>query len=199
MKFTITNPRKVYSGFLKIVEADVEYDSFRGGERVRAKREMMDRGDSVAVLLYETDTHSILLTNQFRYPAAEKDLASGIENAGWLLELPAGGLHIGEDPINAAKREVQEELGYELGELEHVYSFYVSPGGTSERVHVYYGEVKSTDKTSEGGGLVSEKEDILLVSLSIDKLEDFLNTGAIRDAKTILACQWFMMRDTGKQ
>jgi nudix-type nucleoside diphosphatase (YffH/AdpP family) len=192
MKFTITKPRKVYSGFLKIVEADVEYDSFQGGERISAKREMMDRGDSVAVLLYEKDTHSILLTNQFRYPAAEKDVASGMENAGWLLELPAGGLHTGEDPIDAAKREVHEELGYELGDLEHIYSFYVSPGGTSERIHVYYGEVNSTDKTSEGGGLASEKEDIRLVRLSIEKTKQSLADGSIRDGKTILALLWWL-------
>jgi nudix-type nucleoside diphosphatase (YffH/AdpP family) len=193
MKFTITNPRIVYSGFLKILEVDIEYDSFKGGERIRAKREMMDRGDSVAVLLFERDTLSILLTHQFRYLAADKDLALGIENAGWLLELPAGGLHEGEDPIEAAKREVHEELGYELADLKHISSLYVSPGGTSERVHVYYSEVNSSDKKSEGGGLSSEKEDIRLVRLSIEKMKESLADGRIRDAKTILSLQWFLM------
>ncbi len=191
MKFKIHNKSNVFNGFLSIAEADVEYDSFSTGKTITAKRMMMERGDSVAILLHETDTDSILLVNQFRFPAAEKDLADNRENAGWLLELPAGKIETGEDPAECARREVEEELGYEIEEPRFITSFYVSPGGTSERIWLYVCDVQQAHKTKMGGGVKYEKEDIALFKLHASEIESAIQKGIIRDAKSLVALLWF--------
>ena len=194
MKFKIREKSNVFNGFLSIEEADVEYDSFSTGNTITAKRMMMERGDSVAILLHETDTDSILLVNQFRFPAAEKDYADHLENAGWLLELPAGKIETGEDPVECVRREVEEELGYEIDNPVFISSFYVSPGGTSERIWLYACEVQQAHKTKAGGGVKYEKEDIQLHKLPLNEIESTLKSGMVRDAKTIIGLQWFMLQ-----
>ncbi len=193
MKFQIEDIKQVYNGFLKILKAKVTYDSFENGKSISAFREMMDRGDSVAVLLFEKDTESFLLTRQFRFPAAIKDQKDEIPNAGWLDEIPAGKLEEGENPHDCAKREVMEELGYRCESLEKITHFYVSPGGTSERIWLFYSEVQSSDKIGEGGGLDSEHENIQLIRYHIDDLFLQIGKGEIRDAKTIVAVQWWKL------
>jgi nudix-type nucleoside diphosphatase (YffH/AdpP family) len=193
MKFKIEKSSIIHKGFLSITRAEVKYDSFNGA-LITATREMMDRGDSVAILLYEEDTDSVLLTNQFRYPAAEKDRADNFIDAGWLLELPAGGIAENEDPAEAGKREVEEELGYSIQKIEPISCFYVSPGGTSERIWLYYAKVEQIHKTQKGGGLKYEKEDIELHKLPAKEIITGIADGRIRDAKTIIALQWFLMK-----
>lgn len=194
MNFKINHIKQVYRGFLNIIQAEVTYDSFTDGVQISTQREMMERGDSVAILLYEQDTECLILTSQFRFPTALKDQGEGHPDAGWILELPAGGLHPGEDPKKAAIREVEEELGYHLGDVTWISSFYVSPGGTSERIHLYYAEVITSDRKSAGGGLDTEDEDIRLVKLPVVQALQFIRDGQLHDAKTIIAIQWFKMR-----
>ena len=76
-------------------------------------RLVLERGDSVAVLLYRPETRQIVLVNQFRYPTYEK-------GPGWIVETLAGVVDPGEDPEDAARREVLEESGYALRDLVHL-------------------------------------------------------------------------------
>lgn len=193
MKFSIANQHTVYNGFLKIVKADVTFEQFSDGKNIVAPREMMERGDSVGVLLYERDTRMFLLTRQFRFPAAIKDQQAGYNDAGWLDEIPAGKLESDENPEVCAQREVLEELGYECQQLSLIAQFYVSPGGTSERIWLYYAEVESKDKIQEGGGLASEHEHIELVKYDLSRLKHNMKDGRLRDAKSILAVQWWII------
>ncbi|MFM9983885.1 MAG: NUDIX domain-containing protein [Flavobacteriales bacterium] len=193
MKFLVEDAVQAYQGFLKIIQAKVTFDSFESGKSIMAKREMMDRGDSVAVLLFEKDTQNFLLTRQFRFPAATKDQHDKIPNAGWLDEIPAGKLEDGENPHDCAKREVMEELGYRCESLQSISHFYVSPGGTSERIWLFYSEVQSSDKIGDGGGLDSEHENIQLMRYHKDDLAIRIANGEIRDAKTIIAIQWWKL------
>jgi len=105
--------------------------------------------------------------------------------------LPAGVQDAGEAPRETAKREVAEELGYRLQSLRHVATFFVSPGGTSERVLLYYATVRGRPQ-GDGGGLLTEGEDIEVVTVPVDKFVQMIKRNAIRDAKTLLAGYWFM-------
>lgn len=97
MKYSISNERIVFDDHYKIVKAEVTYDTFKGDE-ITTKRLAFERGDSVAILLLEKETQSILLTNQFRYPTCK-------HNEGWLLEIPAGSVEDNEDPADCISRE----------------------------------------------------------------------------------------------
>jgi nudix-type nucleoside diphosphatase (YffH/AdpP family) len=184
MKFTIKEEKTVFDDFFTIKEALIEHETFKG-ETITVRRKCFERGDSVAVLLYEKDTDSLLFTEQFRYPTVKKD-------TGWTVEVTAGSLEKGDTPIKRAQIELQEEIGYHVDDLDFIYSFYVSPGGTSERIFLYFSEVSSKDKIAEGGGRVSEKEDIQLIKYPVSEIEELLSENKINDAKTLIAVQWFL-------
>ncbi len=129
--------------------------------------------------------HTLLFTNQFRYPTIK-------EEDGWILELTAGTLETNDNPKKRARKEVEEEIGYKITQLEFINSFFVSPGGTSERVFLYYSEVNLSDKVFDGGGMKYENEDIELIKIKTNDLIDTLENNQFRDAKTIIGIQWFL-------
>src|SRR5215475_7340239 len=113
------------------------------------------------------------------------------------METVAGILDEGETPESALKREVLEETGYAVETFEHIGTFYVSPGSSSERIILYYAEVSGQSNVGPGGGLESEGEDIETVELSLDDLERLLRRHSVQDAKTIVAIQWLLRRLEG--
>jgi nudix-type nucleoside diphosphatase (YffH/AdpP family) len=173
--------RRIFDDFLKVDEAEVRV----GGEIQR--RLSLERGDSAAALIQRREDGAILLTRQFRYPTLE-------HGPGFLLELPAGGIEDDEDPVVAMRRELVEELGYEADDLVPISTFYVSPGGSSERVHLFYAEVDASDRVGQGGGVPSEGEVIEIVTMGVDELLSRVADGTIADAKTIIGALWLQRR-----
>ncbi len=90
-----------------------------------APREIIEHEAVAAIVPVDSDGN-VVLVRQYR-------LAVGSD----LLEVPAGGLHLGESPEEAAQRELAEETGYRAGDLRRLGGFYVSPGYTSEFIHVF--------------------------------------------------------------
>jgi ADP-ribose pyrophosphatase len=152
------------------------------GVRVQINRVSLDPGDSVAVLVYDPKDDAILLVKQWRYPVTRAG------DDGFILEIPAGKLNGGEDREAAAAREVTEELGVTVTALDHIASFFVSPGCTSERIHLAYAEV--AEKVSEGGGLAEEHEHIEVIRMPRHLFLGKVVTGHINDAKTLVAGLW---------
>lgn len=185
MNYKILHEELVFNKRFQIKKATIQHDLFNSSS-IEVERLCFERGDSVAVLIYEKDTDTLLFTQQFRYPASK-------EINPWILELTAGSIEGSEDPTIRAKKEVEEEIGYVLDDLQLLYSFFVSPGGTSERIFLYYAEVDSSKKVFTGGGVKSEKEDILLVKLSKSEVLTRLKNNEFRDAKTIIGLQWFFL------
>ena len=185
MKFRLIKEETVFDEFFKIKKAKIEHDLFDSNS-IEIDRLCFERGDSVAILVYEKDTDYLLFTNQFRYPTIK-------EKEGWILELTAGTIEPDEDPAYRVKKEVEEEIGYQINGIELISSFFVSPGGTSERIFLYYSEVNSTDKLFEGGGMKYENEDIQLVKIKRATVVEQLKNNQIRDAKTIIGIQWFII------
>ncbi len=184
----IQDKRTVFDGKFKIEEATLRFQKFNGQMSDTVHRLVFERGDSAAALLLNKDTQKVLLIEQFRYPAYEK-------GPGWIREVIAGVIDENELPEETVRREIREEIGYEVREpLTHIATFYVSPGGTSERNMLYYSEVSDTDRVSAGGGKASEHEDIELVELTLPELWKALDNGDIVDAKTLIAVQWLRNR-----
>ncbi len=156
-----------YSGHLKIDELTVKT---RSGDEV--KREVLVKNDAVAALVYDTVKNKYILVSQWR-PGSSSEI----------LEIVAGTLDVvGEDPRDCIRREIEEEIGYKTDSIKLIDECYVSPGGTSELVTIYYCEV--SEKISSGGGL--EYEDIDIIEMD---REELLQT-RFRDAKTIIALNW---------
>jgi ADP-ribose pyrophosphatase len=99
-------------------------------------------------------------------------------------------IDLGETPEEAARREVEEETGLNISVLEHITTFYPSPGGTSELIFLYYSEVSGKPIIKENTGRVSEGEDIMTLEMSLDVALGKIKTGEIRDAKTIIGIYW---------
>jgi nudix-type nucleoside diphosphatase (YffH/AdpP family) len=183
----VQRQRRVFDGFFKIDEAEVSNERFDGSMGASVKRLSFERGDSVAALVHDRRARTVMLVNQFKYPTYAK-------GPGWILETVAGILEPGETPEAAVRREVLEEIGYELDVVEPIATFFVSPGGSSERILLFYAETSSARKVGPGGGLASENEDIETVELEVDDLERLVRDGAIVDAKTLVAILWLQKR-----
>jgi nudix-type nucleoside diphosphatase (YffH/AdpP family) len=185
MKVRILEENREYDGFFKIDKAVLQYEKFDGEMSEEITRLNFNRGDSVAVLLYDEKRDSVILVKQFRYPAYVND------GPGWILEVVAGSIEEGRDAVSVAHAELLEEAGYEVGDLELISRFYVSPGGTSERIHLYLGLARQ--KIGSGGGLIGEQEDIQVVEIPLDEAMEMVKTGEICDAKTMIALQWLRL------
>ena len=151
------------------------------------QRETYDRGNGATVLLYEPDRRTVLLTRQFRYPVYVNDHPDG------MLVETAAGLLDDDDPETAIRREAAEETGLEIGELQHVYDVYMSPGSVTERIHFYAAPFQAAARLNDRAGLVEEGEDIELVELGIDEALQWIRDGRIQDAKTIMLLHWAVL------
>ncbi|GAB7189902.1 NUDIX domain-containing protein [Kineococcus sp. NUM-3379] len=152
------------------------------------QRETYDRGDGATILLYDTARRTVLLTRQFRYPVYVNGHPDG------MLVETAAGLLDDDDPATAIRRETAEELGVEVGPLEHVFDAWMSPGSVTERLHFYAAAYTPSDRTGAGGGLAEDGEDIEVVELDVDEALRQVGTGHIADAKTIMLLQWAALR-----
>lgn len=164
----------------------MRHHRFDGGIN-EVTRLVLNRGDSVAMLLHDATNGTILLCEQFWLPAYDN-------GPGWLLEVPAGMVDGEEDPAEAARREAVEATGYWPRTLEKIGCVFLSPGGSSERIHLFYAEVSLADKIAQGGGLVSEGEDIRLVLMPVAEAIELASNGKIEDAKTLIAHQWLALK-----
>jgi len=133
IKFTHDDVRlkpieNLYDGFFKINLYQFKHALFAGGESEVIRREILERGDAVAVLPYDPVTEQVLLIEQIRIGAIKS------KHTPWLLECIAGMTDDSEDYEAVVKKEAFEEAGLNLTELEFMLSYLSSPGGTTERL-----------------------------------------------------------------
>ena len=153
------------------------------GRWTTQQRETYDRGNGATILLYDLQRRTVLLTRQFRFPVYVNGHPDG------MLVETAAGLLDDDDPATAIRRETAEELGVHVGQLEHVFDVWMSPGSVTERLHFYAAPYTPADRTSAGGGLPDDGEDIEVLELHLDHALQQIGTG-IADAKTIMLLQW---------
>lgn len=184
MKVLIERTRRLLNDFFRIDEVFLRYEKFDGSMSGPVRRLVLDRGDAVAALVLNTATGRLVLANQFRYPTYAK-------GPGWLIEIIAGLIDAGEDAEAAIRREIREEAGCEVTKLEPISTFYVTPGGSNERVFLFYAEAGPRAQEHRGGG---DEEDIELAELEPDEAFRRVEAGEIVDAKTIIALYWLRNR-----
>lgn len=188
-KVEVISERDIFKvAIFTLKQAELRYEQFDGQMSPAITRISFERGDAAAALLHDPATGRVLLVEQFRYPT----LSHG---NGWLVELPAGVVDEDEtgQPELTMRRELIEETGYHVTELRPVLTFYTSPGGSSERIFLFYGHLQPDGAEHTSGGLVAEAEDIRIFLLTLDEALARVDRGEIADAKTILALQWLQL------
>lgn len=156
----------------------------RTGKLVTQVREVYDRGNGAAILLYSRAAGTVILTRQFRMPTFVNGNPTGM-----LIECCAGLLDR-DNAEEAIRRETEEETGYKVGAVEKVLEAYMSPGSVTEILYLFVAEYTREMKVSEGGGLAHESEDIEVLELPYDRALDMVRSGEIKDGKTILLLQY---------
>lgn len=184
-----------FDRLFKIMRATLQFRRFDGRMSDPITRINFERGDSVGVLLHDPKEDSVILVNQFRYPvyaglAPEDQHGKRVQKA-WMLEIVAGVLGEGQTIREVANKELLEEAGYAFDEglLKSIMTIYPSPGGTSEKIHIFFGEAGIGKQVGRGGGIIAEGEDVQVKVFSFDEAMEKIARGEIQDAKTIIALQ----------
>ena len=147
-------------------------------------REVYDRGNGAAILLYNKQKKTVVLTRQFRMPT----YVNGNEN-GMMIEACAGVLE-DENAEATIKKEVEEETGYKIDKVEKVFESYMSPGSVTEILHFFIGAYSEQMRVSEGGGAEDENENIEVLEMPFAQATEMMARGEIKDAKTIMLLQY---------
>jgi ADP-ribose pyrophosphatase len=170
---------QIYSG--KIIDLYVEEVELPN--KKTGKREIVKHPGAVAVLAV-TEEGKLLMVEQFRKPLEKT-----------IIEIPAGKLESGENPLECAKRELLEETGYSCKKLEPIGSFYTSPGFADELIHLFF-----TDSLVKQGAQMTDEDEFLnVMEVSVDEARQMVRDERIHDAKTAYSVLYMeMARAAGK-
>lgn len=159
----------------------LQVDTVRLPDGNTATREVVKHPGAVAVLAL--NNNKMLVVEQYRQPMQRTE-----------VEIPAGKLDPGEDPLAAASRELQEETGFHSGDLQLLKSFYTSPGFADEIIHLY------VTTNAKAGDMALDEDEFLEVSeLTLEEAYQYMADGRIADAKTMMAVYaWHLYTLTGQ-
>jgi ADP-ribose diphosphatase len=163
--------RRVYSG--RVINVDIDTVRFPNGSTGELEMVRHPGASAVVPLLSgaDSDDPQLLLIKQYRYAADD-----------FIYEIPAGKLDGGEDPRTCAERELREETGCTAGKLEHLCTFYTTPGFTDEKIHAFV----ASDLTR--GEVAHERDEFMSIeTMLLSRALDLIRTGEILDAKSALA------------
>jgi ADP-ribose pyrophosphatase len=169
--------QQIYQG--RAVNVRVDTVEKTGG--TKTTREVVEHSDCIAVVALD-EQGKILLVRQFRH-AVDK----------FLLEIPAGGIDPGEEPIDAVRRELQEEIGYLPKKLDGLGGFYATPGYGTEYLHCFVATDLMPARLA-----AEDTDDIELVRVSPQEIPQLIASGEICDAKSIAALLMFLFLRQGK-
>ena len=184
---TLEASETLYDGFFRMDHFHFRHRLFEGGLSPSLSREIMLRNPVAAVIPYDPATDKVVLIEQFR---------GGMFAAGdarpWSIEIVAGIIEKNENAETMARRETVEETGCTVGRLEQIMEFYPSPGGCSEHVTVFCGEV-SAEGVGGIHGVASEGEDIRVFSETTDAAMAMVQSGEINNSIGVIGVQWLAL------
>lgn len=155
----------------------LQVDTVRLPDGSASTREIVKHPGAVAVIALLDG--KLLVVEQFRKPLDKAQ-----------VEIPAGKLEPGEDPLEAAGRELEEETGYRAARLSHLQSFSTSPGFADEIVHLYVAE-----ELEKGTAALDEEEFLTCEAITLEQAWQYIRDGRICDAKTLLAVYAWQLRE----
>lgn len=162
----------IYEG--RIIDVTLEKVRLPNGNE--GMREVVRHSGAVAVIA-QTDEGKYVFVRQFRKPLERT-----------IVEIPAGKLEKDEEPLETAKRELKEETGYSCNNIEHIISFYTSPGFADEIIHLY----KATELT-KGKQHMDDDEFLDVIELTLEEAQQLVNNQEIIDAKTAYAVLYLQL------
>lgn len=156
----------IYDG--RVIKVRVEDVELPDGSM--SKRELIAHGGGVGVIAVN-DKREVLMVNQYRIAARSM-----------MLEIPAGKLEVGEDPLETGKRELIEETGYKAGNFVHLGEYYATPGYCEEKLNIYL-----ATELEYVGQKLDEGEFLDVKVYTLDELYEMVMNNKIYDAKTAIA------------
>ena len=189
-EYEVLESKRLVDSFLTVDKDTIRHRKYDGAISKPLDRMVVSKPDSVGILLYHTDRNCFILVEQFRYPAKN-------DNNGFIVEIVAGNIDLEDSVRDSVRREVLEETGYDLQEMTSITEAYSSPGISTEKLYLFYGEVNDSLMVEPGGGLDEEGEDIRIVEWSVEEAKIKLFTKSICDLKTMVAMQWFYLYKNG--
>ncbi len=150
-------------------------------------REVYDRGHGATILLYNPLKKTVILTRQFRIPTY-----LGGHPSGMFVEACAGKI----DTTNTDEeiiREVKEETGFEITSVQRIFELFMSPGSISEKIYFYMAPISDELRTSPGGGVEKEQENIQVLEIPFQEALQMITQGEIADAKTVILLQYALI------
>ncbi|MBF0341334.1 MAG: NUDIX domain-containing protein [Magnetococcales bacterium] len=187
MNVDVLDIQELYRGFFRLLRMKMRYQRFDGNMSREVHLEILERGDAAAVLLYDPHRDQVGLIRQFRPGPHLRG------ESGWTTEIVAGSCGSEPDPQAVAWRETREETGWTPDSLRLIQVFYLSPSGSSERIHLYCGLFDSSTSPVAGGGLEQEGEDIQPVIVPFATAWQWLEDRTLNSAIAILAMQWLKL------
>lgn len=186
LKIEVDQRETLFDSFLRVDRLKLRHSLFAGGWSEVMTRELLLRPRAVGVLLFDPVQQQVVLVRQIRVGMLDE------AQHPWLLELVAGMVESGEEPIEVAARESLEEANTKPQDLLQICEYYNSPGISNERITLFCGRV---DATQAGGifGLDAEHEDIEVVVLSLADALAKVASGEINNAMSIIALQWLQL------
>ena len=172
----------LYDGWAKLSRATYDYRRSDGVWQPQ-RRELFDCGHGAAILPYDPDRRTIILTRQFRFSAFS------LGQDSLMIEVPAGLLD-GAAPDDRIRAELEEETGYRIGTVHKVFTAVMSPGAFNQMNHCFVGRYRPEDRVSSGGGCADEGEDIEVLEMDFDAAMALIDDGTILDGKTIMLLQY---------
>ncbi len=153
------------------------------------QREAYDRGNGAAILLYNPEKRTVILTRQFRMPTYVNRNTTGM-----MIEVCAGLLD-DQDAVSCIKKEVEEETGFRVEQVEKVFESYMSPGSVTEILHFFIATYDASMKIGKGGGAEDETENIEVLEIPMAEAIQMIQQGKIKDAKTIMLLQYAQIQN----
>jgi nudix-type nucleoside diphosphatase (YffH/AdpP family) len=187
-KIKITKNEILSDNWFTLKKVTYEYQK-EDGEWQTQIREVYDRGNGASILLFNKENKTVVLTRQLRIPT----YLNG-NDTGMMIETCAGMIEE-ENPEDCIKRETEEETGYQVKEVRKIFEAYMSPGAITEILHFFVGEYSKEMKVNEGGGLEHEEENIEVLELNFDVAMNMMESGEIKDGKTIMLLQYIKLNN----
>jgi ADP-ribose pyrophosphatase len=165
MNYTLKKSNILYKG--KVFDLKVDEIVYESGNKGIREVAVHPGG---AVIVPVTEERKIILITQFRYPFQKE-----------LMEVPAGKLNAGEDPVKCAERELEEETGFKAGDIKKLGEIYTAPGYCTEILHIYLARnLTAGNHNREEGELGMQ-----IYEFTLEEIEDKITRGEISDGKTI--------------